>query len=235
MPLNIVQIVNNYFTPGFNSHLSESLHEPEAGISKALLAIIPAALNGILNRATSGKEGAEHIFEISKNAADLMSPVAGEEHLHAINESQNLSGIFGSNQTEILSAISKFAGIQNVAVSSLTALVVPAIIGFLGKHAKENDLSASGLSGFLSSQHKNISNSFPREIPSLSQLSNVNSFSPLEKKVSSSPIPYVTKIVDNLVDEVEAPKPPKGGIVQWMLPLVLIALILFLVWYFSKN
>ncbi|MEO6949453.1 MAG: hypothetical protein ABI123_07485, partial [Ginsengibacter sp.] len=75
MPLNFVEIINNYFNPGFREKVGKSLNESQEGISEALSLIIPAGLGSILNMATSGKEGANGIYDMAKSATWLLSSI----------------------------------------------------------------------------------------------------------------------------------------------------------------
>src|ERR1039458_9143272 len=78
-----------------------------------------------------------------------------------------LSSIFGYNASGILGTISKFAGIKDSSASSLMSMDMPAMLGLLGKHAEQNNMTPGGLSGFLSSQKDHILGAMPSGLGSL--------------------------------------------------------------------
>lgn len=234
MAFNFVETVKSYFPAEFSSQAAKTLQEPEQNISKALTALIPASLMGILGKAISGKEGANNIFELTKSVTGI-SPTNA---LNATTDSQSanfLSDIFGSGHTGISSAISKFAGIQDSSASTLAGLVVPSIMGLLGRHATEHNLSASGLSGFLSSQKNHIMDALPPNLSSLAGMFNIGA--PAEA-ASPAPITLVsdrTELVNPVREEFTTSPENKGGNAKWLLPLILIIIAITLLWYFSRG
>ena len=121
MSFNLMETVKNYFTSEFTNQASSSLGESTSGISQAMSAIIPTGLAGILGKATSGTEGANDILSMAKNSIGSVS--SGAANLMGnTNQDQGsniLSSLFGGNQSGVVNAISKFAGLKNSAVSSL--------------------------------------------------------------------------------------------------------------------
>ena len=70
MPFNLMEVIKNYFDEEFINKASSVSGESKSGISKALSAIIPVGLAGLLNRGTSGAEGADDIFNKANRFAN---------------------------------------------------------------------------------------------------------------------------------------------------------------------
>lgn len=234
MAFNLLEMVKNYFTSDFTNHASSMLGENTAGISKALTAIIPTELAGIMNKATSGSEGANEVYETAKNSVDHVSSpnLTSTENIEKGNNL--LTNIFGSHQTGIIDAIAGYAGIKESSTSSLMSMGLPAIMGLLGKHAEQNNLSASGLSGFLSSQKDHIMHAIPSGLSSLSGMLGLSSFGAAASSVASNVKSTVastdtTSPVDQIHTISETPT------AKWLVPLIVILIILALLWYFSKS
>lgn len=229
MSFNLMEMVKNYFTDEFNNQASSKLGEDSSGISKALSAIIPTGLAGILNKATSGEQGANDILSMAKNA---ISNVSGNTNLSSeenINKGSGiLSSLFGNSQSGIINAISNFAGIKDSSATSLMSMGLPAIMGLLGKHAEQNNLSASGLSGFLSSQKEHILNALPSGLSSITGLLGLGSLGATASAATS----HIKTAVSHPVHEIE--DKPSGG-PNWLLPLIIILAALALLWYFSRS
>ena len=228
MSFNLLETVKNYFTSEFTIQASTALGESNSGISKALTAIIPTGLAGILNKATSGTDGANSIFDMAKNA---ISSISGNTNLSSPENTQKgsnmLSGLFGNSRPAIVNAISNFAGIKESSSSSLMSMGLPAIMGLLGKHAEQNNLTPSGLAGFLSSQKEHIMNALPPGLSSLAGVAGLGTLGTADSTVVSHPKP------DEIVSEVDFSK--KYDRSQIVVPLILIVVAIALLWYFSRS
>lgn len=220
-----MEAVKNRFTGDFINNASSALGESSSGISKALSAVIPAGLAGVLNKATSGTAGANSIFDIAKNAAGKLSgndDLTGNENMQKGNSI--LSSLFGGNRSGIMSAISGFAGVKDASVSSLMSMGLPAIMGILGTHAEQNNLSASGLAGFLSSEKDHISNALPADLSSVTGMLGLGSVG------STSATNIKSRLADTVSDV--AVKPRKSN---WLVPLIIIVAGLAFLFFLSRS
>ena len=232
MPNNLMEMVKNYFTPDFINNASSNIGENSSGVSKALTAIIPTGLAAIVNKATSGSGGEADVLEMAKN-----SVYAATDHSASVSEetkekgSSLLNRLFGAKQSEIQNSISGFSGLKNSSTSSLISLALPAIMGILGKHAEENNLSASGLAGFLSSQKGNIMQALPPGLSSIPTIAGLDTSDTvpthLESTVKTPDIPHPhTHDITTISERPTA---------KWLVPLVTILVVVLLLWYFSRS
>ena len=229
MPLNFLETVKSYFTAEFSNQAANSLDESSSGVSKALSAIIPVSLAGILNKATSGNEGAESIFNMAKGAIGYFSTLPNLSNLNNDEAGSEIpSKIFVSDESQITRAVSQFSGIKNSSASSLITLALPAIMGLLGKQAQQSNLSASGLSGFLSSQKDNIMQTMPSGLSSLAGMLGLGSIGAAASSMASN-------IKSGVVDTTQAIADKPAGGAKWLLPLILILAAIALLWYFSRS
>lgn len=216
-----METVKNYFTDEFTNRASSALGESSSGIVKAISAIIPTSLAGILMKATSGNDGANSILNMAKNA---FTTNAGAPELASPDKGSSLlSDLFGGKLGGISSAISQFAGIKDSSASSLMSMGLPAILGILGKHADQNNLSPSGLAGFLSSQKDHILHAMPAGLGSITGLLGLGSLGATAANIKRN----VTESVDDVVN-----KPASN---RWLLPLIIILAAIALLWYFSRS
>ncbi len=232
MSFNLMETVKNYFTSEFTTQASSSLGESTSGISQAMSAIIPTGLAGILGKATSGTQGSNDILSMAKNSIGNVSGGTANlmENTNQNQGSNILSSLFGGNQSGVVNAISKFAGLKNSSVSSLMSMGIPVILGILGKHAEQNNLSASGMSGFLTSQKDNIMQAMPAGLSSITGMLGLGSMgaaaSSMASKVKSG-VSDTTNTAQSIVD--------KPGENKWLLPVIIILAAIALLWYFSKS
>jgi len=226
MPFNLLEMVKNYFTSDFTNHASSSLGENASGISKALTAIVPTGLAGILNKATSGTEGAKEVYDTAKNSVENISGTKTVSSNETIGKGNTMIGNFlGSARSGVIDNISKYAGIKESSTSSLMSMALPPMMGILGEHAEQNNLSASGLAGFLSSQKDHIMQALPAGLTSMAGVLGLGSI--------GSPTSSVTSNLKSPIDEVHTiSETPKA---KWLVPLIVILIILALLLYFSKS
>jgi len=165
MAFNLLDTVRSYITPDLIEKASAHLGEPSSGISKAVSAAVPALLAMFVNRAESGN--AQGLLRDAHNAADsnvLNNPqdlVSGSTSILSGGMDDAVSGMFGGHSSGILSSIANFAGIKSGSVQGLLGLLAPLGLGALGRHARESNLSADGLTSYLSSQKASIMSALP--------------------------------------------------------------------------
>ncbi|RYF87200.1 MAG: DUF937 domain-containing protein [Chitinophagaceae bacterium] len=165
MAFNLLETVRGYLTPDLIEKASSHFGEPSSGIGKAASAAVPALLGMFVNRAERGD--AQGLLQDAREAANsnvLSNPQSlftGGIGSVLSGGLEKLTGLFGSNASGIVSAISSFAGIKSGSVQGLLGMLAPLGLGALGRHAKENNLSAQGLSSYLTSQKTSIMSALP--------------------------------------------------------------------------
>jgi len=150
-----------------NAKAASSLGESEGGITKLLGAGIPTILSGILSN--SGTDGGSNVLNLAKqavgsgildNAGGIFSGSTGSADLLSMGGNL-LSGLFGNKIGGLTSLISNFAGVKQSSVGSILSAVAPLALGFIGKHAINNNLSGSGILSWLNGQKAQISSALP--------------------------------------------------------------------------
>ncbi len=225
MALNFLETVKNYFTAEFTNQASNSLDESSSGTAKALSAILPIGLAAALQKATSGNDGTNTIFNMAKEAAGYLHLSPNLSDLHNDEKGSDIPArLLGIHQSQITGAISQYAGIKNSSVSALMTAALPVEIGLLGRHAQQNNLSQSGLSGFLSSQKNNIIQSMPS---GLSSLAGIFGLSALGAATSSTTSPGPGRSTEMINTPKKRP--------DWLFPIIIILIVIALLWYFSRS
>ncbi len=169
----IVQLVRTYFTSDFYKESAKVLDERKYETEKALSAIIPLVLGAMLHKATATKESCESIFKDCQDAERVFS-VNDDFDLLTSKTPKAEYQLFDKKDANIEKEIANYSGIKPSSVTGLISLAVPAILGLLGKHILRNQLSASGLAGFLSSQENYIAHSIPPPFVSMETYFNIS-------------------------------------------------------------
>ncbi|HWK02611.1 MAG TPA: DUF937 domain-containing protein [Puia sp.] len=219
MAFNLLDSVKGLFTSDLISKVSSSLGEGEGGVNRAITGIVPSVLGGIVSKATADSDGASSILNMAKGAAGTgilgslgnMFTEGGSSGLLS-SGSEMVKRLLGSKLGSIASAISSFSGIKESSVSSLMAMVAPAALGILGKHATENNLTSSSLSNMLSSQKASVAAALPAGLGSLAGLTGLTS--------AGSAIHTAGQ---------------EGNSKRWVLPILFAVLIIGLIWLIARG
>ncbi len=166
MAFNLLETVNGLFTNDVISKAAATLGEGENRIEKAVSAVVPSVLTGILIKAGSGRTEASNLLDLAKQASgsgilgnlgNLLMGTGG-----GISSLMNMAGsLFGDKLGNITSLISGYSGIKPSSASTLINLATPAALGAIGKHATQNNLDTSGFVAMLMSQKDRILGAIP--------------------------------------------------------------------------
>ncbi|TKB95257.1 OmpA family protein [Pedobacter cryophilus] len=230
MSYNLVETAKNYFSSEFINQASSSLGESSSGISKALSAIVPTSLAGVLSHATDSTDGANSVFTMAKAASTTLSPSPTLSNLksHETKGGNILSQLFGSNQSNIISKISHFAGIKDSSAGSLFNMGIPAIMGLLGKHAEQNNLNSSGLTDFISSQKDHIMGAMPSGLSSLTSMFGLGALGSTASSMASN---VKSSVADRTLHIADKP----NGSSKWLIPLILVIAIIAGLFFFLRT
>jgi OmpA-OmpF porin, OOP family len=226
---NLLDMAKSYLTNELVSKASGALGESEGGISKILSAAVPSLIGSIADKAST----ADGAHEVAKMAADhhnsgilgsLGNFFGGDDSSNNMQSSGGniISSLLGSKGSMLTSLISNFAGSQSGSVGKILGMVAPAILGMIGKHSADNNVSASGLGSLMAGQKDLAMKALPGGF----------SLSSLFSGDTSNATSTVTNAASNAYHEVE--EKAAGGM-KWLLPLLLLGGILAASWYFFKD
>jgi outer membrane protein OmpA-like peptidoglycan-associated protein len=215
MSANLLDSLTGVFTKELIGKAASSLGESESSVSKAVTASIPALLSSFMS--SSSSDGGSNLLNIAKQAASsgVLDNLGGLFSSGSSNTNMGanlLTSLLGGNKLGgLTSLISGFSGMKQNNVSSLLGSIAPIALGFLGKHAISNNLSAGGILSWLTSQKSQISAAVPSGL-------NLSSVFDGASSVVNSAANEAGKAANN-----------------WLMPLLLGLLALGLGWYFMKG
>ena len=238
---------------------SKFLGESEGSVSKALGGIFPALLGSTIgaakNEAGAGKVldllkgmdtgGMDNIAGIFGGGASGVSKLMNQG-------SGALNLLLGNKSGGMIDSIAKFAGLRGSSASSLIKMAAPFLMKMIGGHVMKNKLGASGLMDFLGSQKSSVQSAMPSGFSGMSFLDDIGGSvtgaakgaADAGKKVISGATDAGKKVVGgaaNVAGDVagkagdaagavgDVATKAGGGLIKWLLPIVLIggALALF--------
>lgn len=172
MSQNIIDVVRSYFSDGVVQQTSTALGEDGSRVRSALMGLAPLVLGGLLRR-TEQPGGPAEVFGMAQQAHssglldNLGSLLTGDGGGWSSRGPEFLRSALGAQYQPATEAVASGSGINSGIVGRLAGLVVPVVLGLLGRHASQNNLDANGLSGWLTSQRSSILDALPFGLGSL--------------------------------------------------------------------
>ncbi|WP_353069244.1 OmpA family protein [Tunturibacter empetritectus] len=202
------------------SQLGESTDTVQRGLqagSAAMLAGLvakvgqPGFLGQIFSLITNPANGPSALSGLTSNLGSLASGAASSPVANL--GSQFLSSIFGSNMSSVTDSIGRSVGVSSGKAGSLLAMAAPLVLGVLGQHVRQNNLSAADLGSTLKAEAPSFQSFLPAGLGSL--------------------FGGASNVASNLTAAVPA-KVATGN--RWLWPVVLLAaLLLCLFWFFNRT
>jgi len=202
------------------SQLGESTDTVQRGLQTGAAAMLaglvakvgqPGFLGQIFSLVTNPANGPSALSGLTSNLGSLAS--GGTSSPVANLGSQFLSSIFGSNMSSVTDSIGRSVGVSSGKAGSLLAMAAPLVLGVLGQHVRQNNLSAADLGSTLKAEAPSFQRFLPAGLGSL--------------------MGGASNLASNLTAAVPA-KVATGN--RWLWPVVLLAaLLLCLFWFFNRT
>jgi len=166
--MNLVEMIGKYVSPEMLSKIGSTAGLGSDESKKVASGAVPLVATGIAQLGST-EEGAGRLLDLARQSgAEDMAGRFGEmigsdESRRAVEERGGgiLSSLFGSKWDGILDLLSTQTGASRTGTQSFLAMLAPLALGVLGRHARNQGLSAGGLSSMLAGQSGLLANMLP--------------------------------------------------------------------------
>jgi OOP family OmpA-OmpF porin len=199
------------------SQLGESTDTVQRGLQTGAAAMLaglaakvgqPGFLSQIFSLITNPANTSGALSGLTSNPGSLVSSLTNSP-LGSLG-SQFLSSLFGGNMSTVTDAIGRSTGLPSNKVGSLLSMAAPLVLGVLGQHVRQNNLSAGDLGNALKAEAPGFQRFLPAGLGSL--LGGVSS------AVTAAPAKVAAA----------------GN--RWLWPLIVLALlVLGGLWFFNRS
>ena len=240
MSVNLLDLAKSSLTPILISKAGSLFGLDEGIASKALGAVLPTLLSGVLNK-SSTPQGADSLLNAIKddsvdsnivnNLSGLLSSEAGVQSL-GTQGGKLLGFLFGDKASGLGEQIANIAGVPSEAssgVKGLTALAAPALFGLLKNQVLGSNLNASGLSTLLANQIPHLEKALPAQVAQWLGWGSLGSFfGGIASKFGSalgaagSAATAATTAATAVGSTALDTGKKSGGILKWLIPLLLL-------------
>ena len=167
MSVNLIELVKGQLGDSVLAQLGSLIGESTENTKNAVEASVPTLLGSIVDKVSSDTDAAGMLSNVLDNLdegiADDFSGFIQPDKQPAIAEKGLglLQGLLGDNLSSVVDMISKFSGVGNKSSTSMLSMILPLVLGFIGKQRNTAGLDQDGVLGLLNSQTDNIKTSMP--------------------------------------------------------------------------
>lgn len=167
--MNLLNLLKYQLGSNLTEQMSKFLGENPENVQSAMDATLPSVLSVFVKKA-SEKTGANDIMDTIKlgnhdgSMLNYLSGLfsGGSSTNSLMSSGDVLANRFLGNKKSVLSdAIANFSGINSDSSNSLIKMVMPLVLGVIGKQVKNQNLDTSGLMSLLSAQKGHIGAAIP--------------------------------------------------------------------------
>ena len=240
MSVNLLDLAKSSLTPILISKAGSLFGLDEGIASKALGAVLPTLLSGVLNK-SSTPQGADSLLNAIKddsvdsnivnNLSGLLSSESGVQSL-GTQGGKLLGFLFGDKASGLGEQIASIAGVSaesSTGIKGLTALAAPALFGLLKNQVLGSNLNASGLSALLANQIPYLEKALPAQVAQWLGWGSLGSFfGGIASKFGSalgaagSAATAATTAATAVGSTALDTGKKSGGILKWLIPLLLL-------------
>jgi outer membrane protein OmpA-like peptidoglycan-associated protein len=207
MSVNLIEMASNYLTPSILQKLGNLVGLNQQQTQKTMGAIIPTALAGLIQSAST-ESGAKRLLDTIDEGGFDGSVIENMENMPTdklggiVQRGKGLLGdIFGARTDGIGDLLSKFTGAGKSSVTSLLAAAAPMLLGLLGKLRNDQGLSAGGVRELLLSQKGLISKFAPPGLANVMGLSSLSDLGGAAEAVRAKAAGFAGQVQDRALDE----------------------------------
>ena len=181
MEINLLDRVKKQITDDVLQKAAAFLGEDTQASQKALNAILPSLLGGVVNQSTNVKDATQlanviyiegHDGNIFNSYANLFNGGSATQGL-MVSGDHIVKNIFVHKTSSIVDWIAAYAGIKTGSASGLMNMVAPIVMGAVGEHLTIGQSQVSNLMNLLSGQTNFIKSALPAGLSSVLGLSNL--------------------------------------------------------------
>ena len=165
---SLLDLISGRMTPEVVQKLAGQAGISATDAKRAIDAIIPAQLSGLASMGSS-EAGANRLLSVLKEHQGTESfaqvLLGGDAMQRQAKVGETLqSAVYGNDLGQRISSMASSLGIPQGAASSLMGMIMPVVVGLLGREVRERGLDAAGLVNLLRGERETVEGARPTEL-----------------------------------------------------------------------
>jgi hypothetical protein len=237
--MNLVDTIMGQFSGDAMSRISSMIGQDQAKTKSAVGAAIPAILAGVAGTAST-PDGASKLASglggLDLSSLGSLGSMLGGGAAGAAKGGGMLEGVLGGPMLgSIAETISKFTGIAPATIKTLLGVLGPVVLGSVASQFKGKAMSGQGLADLFGSQKSNILAALPSglnlgSVPGLSALAGLGASAGAAASSAASSASHAASGAARAA--ASGAQQASGGLGRVVVPILLVALVAFLLWWF---
>lgn len=167
MAINLIELVKSQLGDSVLEQLGGAVGESTEHTRSAVEAGVPTILGSIVDRVSSDPDAAGMLVNALDGvddgiAGDFGSYIGGDTQASLQKKGGDLlGGLLGDNMGSVIDMISSFSGASKGSSSSILGMLMPLVMGVIGKQVKSQGLDLGGLVNMLGGQKDMIGAAMP--------------------------------------------------------------------------
>jgi OmpA-OmpF porin, OOP family len=244
MGINVLDLLKGQMGNMVVEKAAQYLGEDAGAAGKAMSAILPSVLGGVMNQATN-ISGATNLLNMLSNGGhdggifgNLGSLLGGGSATQGLVNAGSgiIKGLFGDKVGAIVDFVAKYAGIKSSSASSLLGMAAPMVMGMIGKQSA--GLGASGLMKLLGGQSDFVKAALPAGmggVLGLAGLGNLGGMVDGAMKTATSATTKATETVSRAANQVVSEVESNTGGFNWWPWALLLGVSAAALWFAKKG
>lgn len=160
---NLYSSVHSFITPDFITQMGRFIGESTERTTRGAKSVFTTILLGVVNKGST-TDGAKSLIELTRTQG--IDPDEGIQ----INEVQlkrgteTVEGIFGQGLGTVISRLQESTGLNALCISKMLGVVTPLVVGIVGTKIRQDSMSATTLSNFLTYQRQALLSFLPGQV-----------------------------------------------------------------------
>src|SRR5215813_2316841 len=172
MAINLVSLIMQFLTPDMIGRIASALGLDRNNTQTAIGAAVPgllASLSGVTTQPGGAQKLVDAVRQQTGALGSFAKMIGASGQSSLIDKgSQVLSSLLGGrDQTALVDAVGKYAGLGQSASGSLLGMLAPVVMGTISKEQGTRSLDAGGIANLLASQKDNIAAALPARFSNL--------------------------------------------------------------------
>jgi hypothetical protein len=219
--MNLVEQIKHQLSSGVIKELSSVLGASEGTTGAAVNAAVPAllsALSGLVSSSSGSQKLVSALGQLGSGSLDNLSQKLSSQPSSVLEQGASiLNSLFGNGTISgIVNALSRFASIAPGPAQKLLGYLTPLVLGTIASKFSGKPMNAQGLESMLADQRANIASALPSGF-------------------SLADVPGLAAAGSAARSAVRGVKAEAQSVTRYALPLLGIAALGLLVWWFTRS